>query len=245
MTMPIALLLAALQELHAPAPSLGLAIPQGGDNQPPEGFTALFNGKDLAGWKVPEGDNGHWRVHGGVIEYDGKSEAKGDKHLWAERSFRDFVLMVSWRFPGKAVPEDHPVFDADGNEIKGPDGKVKTERMMDAGDSGVYLRGSKRIQANLFCYPCGSGEFWQVRTNPKLPPEVRKGVMPKKRADKPPGEWNQMTITMKGDRVTVVLNGEEVISNAALPEVPAEGPVGFQHEHGSLQFKNVYVRELK
>jgi hypothetical protein len=31
------------------------------DNSPPEGFTSLFNGKDLSGWKVPEGDNGHWR----------------------------------------------------------------------------------------------------------------------------------------------------------------------------------------
>jgi hypothetical protein len=69
--------------------------------------------------------------------------------------------------------------------------------------------------------------------------------MPKKRADKPVGEWNQMTITMKGDRLTVVLNGEEVLSGAQLPGVPARGAIGFQHEHNTIQFKNVYVRELK
>ena len=36
-----------------------LSIARGADNQPPSGFTALFNGKDFTGWKVPEGDNGH------------------------------------------------------------------------------------------------------------------------------------------------------------------------------------------
>ena len=34
----------------------------------PPGFTALFNGRDLTGWVVPDGDNGHWRVVDGVID---------------------------------------------------------------------------------------------------------------------------------------------------------------------------------
>src|SRR5688572_31859437 len=63
----------------------------------PEGFTPLFNGKDLTGWKVPEGDNGHWIVVDGVIDYDARSEAKKDKHLWTEREYGDFVLRVEWR----------------------------------------------------------------------------------------------------------------------------------------------------
>src|SRR5262245_64159038 len=41
----------------------------------PAGFAPLFNGKDLSGWKVPEGDNGHWKVLNGVIDYDARSEA--------------------------------------------------------------------------------------------------------------------------------------------------------------------------
>src|SRR5271166_1786630 len=62
------------------------------DNEPPPGFTTLFNGKDFSGWKVPEGDGGHWKVVDGVIDYDAQSEAKGnDKHLWTEREFGDFV----------------------------------------------------------------------------------------------------------------------------------------------------------
>jgi hypothetical protein len=54
-----------------------------------------------------------------------------------------------------------------------------------------------------------------------------------------------MTVTMKADRLTVVLNGEDVISSARLPGVPARGPVGLQHEHNTIQFKNLYIRELQ
>jgi len=91
-----------------------------------------------------------------------------------------------------------------------------------------------------------------------MPPEVRAAVTPKKRADKPRGEWNTFEITMKGDRLTVKLNGDEVISNAQLPGVAKTGPIALQH-HGVwqakakrwsgppslVQFKNVYVKELK
>jgi len=206
----------------------------------PTGFTPLLNGKDLSGWKVDENARAHWTVSAdGVLNYDAKN-----KDLWTEKSFGDFVLMLEWRWPGKPVDADHPVFDVDGNEIKGPDGKVKTERMLEAGDSGIFMRGYKKAQANLFCYPCGSGEVWEYRTDPKMPAEVRKAVTPKKRADKPVGEWNQMTITLAGDRLTVVVNGEEVISKAQLPGIPADGPIGLQHEFGSIQFRNMFIKEL-
>jgi hypothetical protein len=36
--------------------------------QAPQGFVSLFNGKDLTGWKIPKGDNGHWKVVDGVID---------------------------------------------------------------------------------------------------------------------------------------------------------------------------------
>src|SRR3954452_7251122 len=63
----------------------------------PAGFTSLFNGKDLAGWKTPVGDGGHWKVADGVIDYDAGSEAKDDKNLWTEKSFKNFELKVDWR----------------------------------------------------------------------------------------------------------------------------------------------------
>ncbi|UCC99706.1 MAG: DUF1080 domain-containing protein, partial [Phycisphaerales bacterium] len=67
------------------------------DNVAPAGFKALFNGRDFTGWKVPEGDGGHWKILDGVIDYDAESQAKGDKSLWSVREFGDFTLRVDWR----------------------------------------------------------------------------------------------------------------------------------------------------
>lgn len=196
--------------------------------------TPLFNGRDLSGWKADDEARRHWTVKDGVLDYDGRN-----RDLWTEASYGDFELKLSWRWSGAPKPADHPVFDADGNEVKG-----KTERMMDAGDSGVFLRGYRKAQANLFCYPCGSGEVWEYRTDPAMPADVRRACMPLKRMDKPPGEWNAMVIVLRGERLNVRLNGETVIRDARLPGIPARGPIGLQHEHGTVQFKDLWIREL-
>ncbi len=228
------------------------------DKGTPEGFTSLFNGKDLMGWKVPEGDNGHWKVKDGVIDYDARSEAKGDKALWTDKSFQDFVLRVDWRLKTEAgVKHAVAVIGPDGETKKGADGKPETVEIDDV-DSGIYLRGSSKSQVNIWLWPVGSGEVWGYRTDRKMPAEVRAGVTPKKRADKPRGEWNTFEITMKGDRLWVKLNGEEVIANAQLPGVPKQGPIALQH-HGAwdakqgkwvsppalVQFRHIAIKELK
>ena len=69
----------------------------------PAGFTSLFNGKDLTGWKIPDGDGGHWKVVDGVIDYDAGSQAKDDKNLWTEKSFKNFQLQIDWRHQGDAL----------------------------------------------------------------------------------------------------------------------------------------------
>src|SRR4051794_19442108 len=80
----------------------GPAAPSGSD----EGFVPLFDGKDLAHWVVPKGDNGHWKVVDGVIDYDARSEAPGEKHLVTSREFGDFILKFDWRI--KETPFINP-----------------------------------------------------------------------------------------------------------------------------------------
>lgn len=205
-----------------------------------EGFVSLFNGKDLTGWKADEEAKKHWVVKDGVIDYDGKG-----KDLWSEREFADFVLKVEWRWTREPKKTRRPIILEDGSYALDENKKPKTVEVDDAGDSGIYLRGSSKSQVNIWCWPCGSGEVYGYRTDSKMPPEVRKGVTPKKKADKPLGEWNQFVITLKGDRLTVVLNGEEVVSNAQLPGVPAKGPIGLQNHGAPLQFRNILIKELK
>ncbi len=220
------------------------------DNTPPEGFTALFNGKDFAGWKVPEGDNNHWKIADGVMDYDGKSESK-IKHLWSENEFGDATVQIDWRWSGKPYKIKHPIVLPDGSYKLDDKGAVIQEEIDEAGDSGVYLRGNDKSQVNIWCWNCGSGEVYGYRTDAKLSAEVHAGVTPKKKMDKPYGEWNHMEITIKGDRLTVSMNGETVINNAQLPGVPPKGKIALQHHYAGgdkyspIQFKNISVKEVK
>jgi hypothetical protein len=226
------------------------------DNLSPAGFVALFNGTDLGGWSVPAGDNGHWKVQGGVIDYDARSEAPGDKNLWSEREFGDFVLRVEWRMKETPyVNPNVPIIRPDGTHKKGVDGKDIHMAVPDT-DSGIFLRGTSRAQVNIWCWPIGSGEVWGYRTDETTAPAVRAAVTPRKNADRDIGQWNSYEITMRGDRLTVVLNGETVIDRAQLPGVPAKGRIALQH-HGAwdgsqwtsppalVQFRNIFVKELK
>jgi hypothetical protein len=220
-----------------------------------EGLVPLFNGRDLSGWKVPAGDNGHWRVIDGVIDYDAESEAAGDKSLWSARDFGDFVLRVDWRI--KATPYINPsvpIIRWDGTHKKDADGREIRIAVPDS-DSGIYLRGSSKSQVNIWSWPIGSGEVYGYRTDTALPAQVRAGVTPARNADRDIGAWNTFEITMRGDRLSVRLNGEAVISDAQLPGVPPRGPIALQH-HGEkkngmwtappslVQFRNIVVRTL-
>jgi hypothetical protein len=229
---------------------------RGADNKPPPGFVALFDGGDLANWKVPEGDNGHWKALDGVIDYDAESEGKGDKCLWTEREFGDFVLHVDWRI--KETPYVNPnvfVILPDGTHARDIRGKELRLALPDS-DSGIYVRGSGQYQLNIWCWPIGSGEMYGVRTDSKMPAEVRAAVTPRTQADKPVGEWNHFEITVRGDKISVVLNGKTVIPEAQIPGLPARGAIALQHHGGKkdgkwnsppalVQFRNIFIKELK
>ena len=220
---------------------------------PPPGFTPLFNGKDLAGWRIPAGDNGHWKVVNGVIDYDAESEA-ADKDLWTEKEYGDFTLRLDWRI--KETPYTNPnvhIVKPDGTSKKDASGKPVLMAVPDS-DSGVFLRGQSKAQVNIWSWPVGSGEVYGYRTDEKMPASVRAGVTPKKLADRNIGEWNTFEITVKGSRLSVVLNGERVIENADLPGLPARGRIALQH-HGAkkdgqwssppalVQFRNISIKE--
>ena len=223
---------------------------------PGEGWQPLFNGKDLTGWKVPEGDNGHWKVVDRVIDYDAQSEATKDKNLWTRQSFGDFVLQIDWRLKRTTGLYPMPIVLPDGSYKTDENGEViKIDRPN--ADSGIFLRGYSKAQINIWCWPVGSGEVYGYRNDKNQPTEIRAGVTPKVCADKPVGEWNTFVITMKGDRLTVQLNGKTALENAQLPGVPESGPVGLQH-HGGLdkktgefrpassliQFRNIYIKPV-
>ncbi len=224
-----------LRELPASA-ALDAAHVARGD----EGFAALYNGVDFSAWRFGPEHRGHWAASDWRIDFDGRGA-----DLWSQESWRDFVLIADWRWTAQPAQTERPIVLPDGSEPAGPDGRPVTRAVPDAGDSGIYLRGSSRSQVNIWCWPVGSGEVYGYRTDPSLPPEVRAAVTPRVAADAPIGQWNRFVITMSGDRLTVVLNGKTVIENAALPGVPESGPIGLQQHGSPIQFANLYIRGLE
>ena len=200
-------------------------------NTPPEGFTALFNGQDLSGWKGLVADpvkraqmtpemlqqaqseadelmRAHWRVIDGVLYFDGKGAS-----LCTQKNYRDFELFVDWKIEKK-------------------------------GDSGIYLRGSPQIQIwDMTIRQEGSGGLYNNQRHPNTP---------LKSADHSPGKWNTFRIIMRGEKVTVYLNDILVVNNVIMenywerdrPIYPS-GQIELQAHNTPLYFRNIYIRELE
>jgi hypothetical protein len=213
------------------------------DNTPPEGFKALFNGKDLDGWQ-------------GAIQIDKRQALKGEELEAAQKAANDKIL-PHWKAEDGVLLNDGLGYNLAtakdyGNFELYVDWKIEPK-----GDSGIYLRGEPQVQiwdsdqlgGNLAADKGkGSGGLWN---NPK----GSKGKDPTKKADRAPGEWNTFHIIMKGKNATVFLNGEKVVDDAELvplygKELPARGPIELQQHYrndgkpGNIWFKNIYIKEL-
>lgn len=199
-------------------------------NEPPPGFVALFNGKDLSGWKglvenpikraamspeelakkqeqADQQMRDHWKVVNGVLVFDGQGS-----HLCTEKHYGDFEMLVDWKmFPG--------------------------------GDSGIYLRGTPQVQIwDPAQWKMGSGGLYNNQKNTSSPLVL---------ADRPLGEWNTFHIRMVGDRVTIHLNDKLIVDNVPLENYWDRSKPIFPREqielqaHGSpIFFRNVFLREL-
>ena len=199
----------------------------------PEGFVSMFDGSTLSGWKHDK-DITNWTASNGILKHNGKSGPT--THLWTEKSYKDFTMVLDWRWSGRGEMKMQPVIL--------PDGTHKDKAQVEELDSGVLMRGDMKSQVNIWNWTVGSGEVYGYRMDKNMPAEVKAAVTPKLKADNPLGKWNHMEITLKGDRLSVILNGKQVIENAQLPDVPKEGPIGLQHHGQAIDFANIAIKEL-
>jgi len=203
-------------------------------NRPPKGFVALFNGRDLAGWKglvgspksrlemsreelaraqakADEDMRAHWKVVDGALSFDGKGHS-----LCTAKDYSDFEMLVDWKIEA-------------------------------GGDSGIYLRGTPQVQ------------IWDT-ANRRVGAQVGSGGLynnkkgaskPLKLADKPVGQWNTFRIIMIGELVTVYLNDELVVDNVVMENywerdkpIYPNGQIELQSHGSYLYFRNVFIREI-
>jgi hypothetical protein len=163
----------------------------------------------------------HWRA----------DEKDASKH-W---TVRDGVLHYDGKGDSLRTAKDYGDFELFVDWKIGP-----------GGDSGIYLRGLPQVQiwdpSLRVAEGVGSGGLYNNKVGPSKPSKV---------ADKPIGEWNTFRILMKGDRVTVYLNGELVVDDVPLEHypkydspIPDKGTIELQHHGNPLEFRNIYIREL-
>ena len=204
--------------------------------EPPEGFEALFNGRNLAGWygdnphQTRKADNRmtaieasqvefhrHWRVENGELVNDGHGP-----YATTDRDYGDIELLLEYKTVAKA-------------------------------DSGIYLRGSPQVQ---IWDTTKEGGKWDrdadkgsggLFNNPKGAP----GQIPRVHADKAFGEWNAFRIRQLGSRTWVWLNGKLVVDGAVMhgyydkeKPLPASGPIHLQTHGGEIRWRNLFIREI-
>jgi Domain of Unknown Function (DUF1080) len=204
----------------------GSASAQAPSNQPPAGFTALFNGTDLSGWYG-------WGTKDPTLL---SAMAAADRATYKTQSTEGGLpgkeatehLKAHWKVEGGELINDGKGLYATSDKDYGDFELMVEYKALADGDSGIYLRGIPQIQIwdstkgdpRGLGQDKGSGGLWN---NSKGAP----GKDPTKKMDKPFGEWNQFHITMIGERVTVVFNGEKVVDNAVLENFFANKKSGY------------------
>ena len=198
------------------------------------GFVNMFNGKDLTGWK-------------GLVGNPIYRAKQTDSALKALQAKADAKIINDW-----VVKDGMLVFTGHGDNLctekKYGDFEMYVDWKITAqGDAGIYLRGSPQVQIwdtsrREVGAQVGSGGLYNNQKNQSKPLVV---------ADNAIGSWNNFHIIMKGDKVTVYLNGVLVTDNIVLENYWDRNLPIFIKEQIELQahgtyvaYRNLYIREL-
>ena len=208
---------------------------------PPEGFKAIFNGKDLSGWF-------------GLGHFDPQklwamSPAEREKLIKAN----DAEFRKCWTIENEELVNDGNGPYATTEKEYGDIEFLIDYKTVAKADSGIYLKMTPQVQ--IWDYTKeggkwnigadkGSGGLWNNKAgSPGKDPSVL--------ADKPFGEWNHFRIVQLGSRTTVELNEKRVVDNAIMENfwvagkpLFAKGPIQLQTHGGEIRWRNIFIREI-
>ena len=217
-----------------------LCDPGRGGDEPEPGFTSLFNGKDLTGWKYykekldgkTETADKRFTVENGIIV---ANEGKGIKDLYTQSAFnKDFILRLEFR---ASLKSDSGVY------VRGPQLQVRD-----------YIRRKERPQLKKF-----KNDDWN-----ELEIIVKGGVVTAAVNGKKLGPQDTLELTVKNGEPAAQLNGKAVdvnkieVSRGAIAKCYCNGEfledmpvptksgqgVGLQAETGKFEFRRIRIREV-
>ncbi|MCA6460778.1 MAG: DUF1080 domain-containing protein [Chitinophagaceae bacterium] len=202
-------------------------------NQEP-GFISLFNGKDLSGWQGLVGNPISRSKM--TPEQLATAQAKANESARQDWVVKDGLLIFTGHGDNLATVKKYRNFEM------WVDWKI-TEK----GDAGIYLRGSPQVQIwdtsrREVGAQVGSGGLYNNTIHPSKPTQV---------ADNPIGSWNTFRIIMRGEKVTVFLNGKKVTDEVTLENYWNRQQAIFPEEQIELQahgtyvaYRNIFLKEL-
>lgn len=213
-------------------------------NQAPEGFTNLFDGKTLDGWR------GRKETYSPYEEAKLSPEERAAKQAdWNADKAKHWSVDAA---KGEIVSDGHGVYLTTNKDYGDFEFYVDWLMVSHNGDSGIYLRSVPQVQVWDPDNPRevkngadkGSGALWNDNAdNP--------GKWPLVRADNPVGQWNTFRIKMIGSRVWVWLNGKQTVDGQILDNyydrtrpVRPRGPIELQTHGSEIRFRDIYIREI-
>lgn len=195
-----------------------------------KGFTSLFNGKDLSGWKLVRPHGPGYVVEKGILV----CPADGGGNLFTEKEYANFVLRLDWR-----------LWDGGNNGVgiraplEGDAAYVGMEiQILDETSDKYKKDGVTILKPGQY-----TGSVYDVA--PAKAGHVKRE-----------GAWNQYEIMADGPKIKVTLNGvvindfdlSSVTDPAVLKKHPGlknkSGHIGFLGHGTRVEFRNIRLKEL-
>lgn len=207
----------------------------------PTETVALFNGRDLAGWRsdVPGIDEDP-SLPASFVVRDDKLVSLGTPrgHLLTERSYRDYRLEIEYRFPGEPGNGGVLVHASTPRALYGMFPQ-SIEVQMHSGDAGDFwcIHEDIRVPDMETRRPREEGQNWGGKQG-----DARRILNLNDDAEKPLGDWNKMVVEARDRTVTVWVNG--VLVNRGTEATASEGQIALQAEGAELEFRKVVLGPL-
>lgn len=195
------------------------AVP--GWSDAPEGYTALFNGRDLSGWS---GDEALWSVDNGeIVGSTHGTKLKHNTFLSTKESFGDFRLLAKV----KLINHNSGI-------------QFRSEQYPDHVVKGYQADVAEKTYFGMLYEEGGRGimPYWNEKSDAereRIQTEVAKQ-----------GEWNEYEIVCEGDHVQMILNGTTTC-DIIDPEGAKRGIIALQLHSGpemEVRFKDLFIQQL-
>jgi hypothetical protein len=216
-------------------------------------WTALFNGKDLAGWTVKctsaDSDKTFWQVENGAILADSMGRKEHD-YIWlvTDREYSDFILRSQFQAyrdnPGNSGVQIRSRYDDQAGWLDGP--------QVDIHPPGPWRTGmiwDETRDVTRWLYPKVPKGEW-------VDPSMANPDLIFYYSDESPG-WNELEITAVGNRLTATLNGIKIMGyngdgvlNDEVHKARNVGMVGHialqihRNDELRIRFKNIRIKDL-